>query len=63
MEELDFTDKPIQFSITRMSVNERGSLPEETITPRRHRPVRFRDIEQRLDELRLQREISEVYDR
>lgn len=62
MEELDFNEEAglnISFSKT-PSINERdsGDLKKRDAS----RPPRFRDIEIRLEELRLKRSLLEVYD-
>lgn len=62
MEELDFSDKPTPISLAGATLATRADREEENRPSRRIRPVRFHLIEDRLEELRLEKELKEVYD-
>jgi len=62
MNELDFSDKSVNYLPTRMAPAVKSSQIKSYKKPMTHSRTRFRDIEKKLEEQRLQNELREAYD-
>ena len=62
MNELDFSDKSVNYLPTRIAPAVKSSQIKSYKKPMAHGRTRFRDIENRLEELRLQNELRDAYD-
>ncbi len=65
MDELDFSDKPVVYKHSRISAAVTTAQVRESIKRNARptlSPLRMREIELRLEEKRLQKELNEFYD-
>ena len=62
MNELDFSDKYVNYLPTRMAPAVKSSQIKTQKKPMTYSKTRFRDIERKLEERRLQNELREAYD-
>ena len=62
MNELDFSDKSVNYLPTRMAPAVKSSQIKTHKKSMTYSKTRFRDIERKLEERRLQNELREAYD-
>ncbi len=62
MNELDFSDKSVNYLPTRMAPAVKRSQTKSYKKTMAYSKTRFRDIEKKLDELRLQNELRDGFD-
>ena len=62
MNELDFSDKPVNYLPKRIAPAVKCGQTKSFQKKPIYTPTRLRDIENRLEEMRLENELSDIYD-